>query len=339
MNDIVLLNLRISMWGVSRVLPDHEYEVDADKAMVRATKKILECPEYEFLLQLKRSIHRRLKTLALPGEILRAGVYPVSVGMVEEVEKELEAFSVRWGVGVLALEQVWDLRVREVEDRLRALYDEEDYPSWERVRGCFAVRWNYFSMSTPQVLQAISGKLFVREQAKATVQWNEMLEEIRDGLRLTFKELVDALVDRLSPGPDGTRKKLVGVDRLLEFLDTFSKKDVADDEQLRVLVEARTAQRPGRVPAAQGPGAARVGAGADAEREGGAGHAGGGCTGEADCVAGVNAGWRPCRAGAARPPSVPGSPPRTWGRRGARHTLSLLGRFTPTHVGKASSPS
>ena len=56
MNDIVLLNLRISMWGVSRVLPDHEYQVDADKAMVRATKKILECPEYEFLLQLKRSI-------------------------------------------------------------------------------------------------------------------------------------------------------------------------------------------------------------------------------------------------------------------------------------------
>ena len=237
MKDIVLLNLRISMWGVSRVLPDHEYEVDADKAMVRATKKILECPEYEFLLQLKRSIHRRLKTLALPGEILRAGVYPVAVPMVEEVEKELEAFSVRWGVGVLGLEQVWDLRVREVEDRLRALYDEEDYPSWERVSGCFAVRWNYFSMSTPQVLQAISGKLFVREQAKATVQWNEMLEEIRDGLRLTFKELVNALVDRLSPRPDGTRKKLVGVDRLLEFLDTFSKKDVADDEQLRVLVE------------------------------------------------------------------------------------------------------
>ena len=108
---------------------------------------------------------------------------------------------------------------------------------WERVGGCFAVRWNYFSMSTPQVLQAISGRLFVREQAKATVQWNEMLEEIRDGLRLTFKELVDALVDKLSPRPDGTRKKLVGVDRLLEFLDTFSKKDVADDEQLRVLVE------------------------------------------------------------------------------------------------------
>jgi hypothetical protein len=237
MTDIVLLNLRISMWGVSRVLPDHEYQVDADKAMVRATKKILECPEYEFLLQLKRSIHRRLRTLALPGEILRAGVYPISVAMVQAVEKTLEDFSVRWGVGVLGLEQVWDLRVRQIEDRLRALYDEEDYPSWERVRGCFDVRWNYFTMNTPQVLQAVSAKLFTREQAKATVQWNEMLEEIRDGLRLTFKELVDALVDKLTPRPDGARKKLVGVDRLLEFLDTFSKKDVADDEQLRVLVE------------------------------------------------------------------------------------------------------
>jgi len=44
-------------------------------------------------------------------------------------------------------------------------------------------------------------------------------------------------VDRLTPRSDGTRKKLVGVDRLLEFLDTFTKKDVGDDEQLRVLVE------------------------------------------------------------------------------------------------------
>src|SRR5438876_11144271 len=178
MTDIVLLNLRISMWGVSRVLPDHEYQVDADKAMVRATKKILECPEYEFLLQLKRSIHRRLRTLALPGEILRAGVYPISVAMVQAVEKTLEDFSVRWGVGVLGLGEVWDLRVREVEDRLRALYNGEDYPSWERVRGSFAVRWSYFAMNTPQILQTISAKLFVREQAKAMVQWNEMMEEI-----------------------------------------------------------------------------------------------------------------------------------------------------------------
>jgi hypothetical protein len=42
------------------------------------------------------------------------------------------------------------------------------------VRNCFDVRWNYFSMNTPQVLQAISAKLFTREQAKATVQWNEI---------------------------------------------------------------------------------------------------------------------------------------------------------------------
>src|SRR5262245_598827 len=189
MTDIVLLNLRISMWGISRVLPNHEYEVDADKAMVRATKKILECPEYEFLLQLKRSIHRRLRTLALPGEILRAGVYPISMGMLQAIEKTLEDFSVRWEVGVLGLGGVWDLRVREVEDRLRALYDEEDYPTWDRIRSCFAVRWNYFNMNTPQTLQAVSANLFVREQAKATEEWNAMLEEIRGGLRLTFKEL------------------------------------------------------------------------------------------------------------------------------------------------------
>jgi hypothetical protein len=98
------------------------------------------------------------------------------------------------------------------------------------------VKWNYFSVSTPQVLQTISARLFTREQAKATVQWKEMLDEIRVGLRLTFKELVDALVDRLSPRPDGTRKKLVGIDRLLEFVDSFSKQNVANDAELQALV-------------------------------------------------------------------------------------------------------
>lgn len=44
-------------------------------------------------------------------------------------------------------------------------------------------------------------------------------------------------VDKLTPKPDGTRKKFVGADRLLEFLDTFAKKDVATNGELRVLVE------------------------------------------------------------------------------------------------------
>ena len=245
-NDIVLLNLRISMWGVCRVLPDQQYEVDAEKPLVRATKKILECPEYEFLLQLKRAIHRQLRSLALPGEILRAGIYPMALAMVESVDKTLEAFEVRWGVGVVGLGEVWDLRVRQIEDRLRGLYNEQDYPSWERVRSCFDVRWNYFTVNTPQALQAISGKLFRREQAKATVQWNDMLQEIRAGLRLTFKELVDALVDKLTPRPDGTRKKLIGTERLLEFLETFGKQNVADDEELRVLVEESRSLLQGR---------------------------------------------------------------------------------------------
>ena len=93
-------------------------------------------------------------------------------------------------------------------------------------------------MSTPQVLQSISARLYTREKAKATVQWNEMLDEIRVGLRLTFKELVDALVDRHHPQSQmcGTRKKLVGVERLLEFLNTFSKQNVANDEELKALV-------------------------------------------------------------------------------------------------------
>ena len=64
---------------------------------LRATKRVLECAEYEFLLQLKRRMHSRLRSLALPGQILRAGVYPISVAMVDTIEKELEDFEVGRG--------------------------------------------------------------------------------------------------------------------------------------------------------------------------------------------------------------------------------------------------
>jgi hypothetical protein len=235
--DIVLLNLRTSMFGVNRVLADHDYEVEADKAMTRASKRILDCPEYEFLTKLKRSIHATLKAVALPGNILRPGIYPISVPMVEQTEKLLEDFAVRWQVGVMGLGQVWDLRSREVAEPLGALYDEGDYPSWEKVSRSFSVRWSYVEVTTPKILQAVSPRLYQRERAKGAEEWAAMLAEIRDGLRFAFKELVDALVDKLTPAPDGTRKKLVGVDRLIEFVNTFTAKNVADDAELLSLVQ------------------------------------------------------------------------------------------------------
>lgn len=237
MNDIVLLNLRISMWGVNRTLGTGDYEVDAEKPLVRASKKILDCPEYEYLTRLKRGIHSRLKSLALPAQILRAGVYPVALAMVPDVDAILQRFEVEWQVGVEQLGSVWDMRLLEIQDRLRGLYDERDYPAWERANNCFAVAWSYFTIDTPKSLQAISGKLLQRERAKAAAQWTEMLDEVRDGLRCAFKELIDSLLVKLTPGPDGTKKRLTGVDRLLEFVDTFAKKNVANDAELQTLVE------------------------------------------------------------------------------------------------------
>lgn len=236
-NDIVLLNVRISMWGVTRTLRDQQYEVDADKTLTRASKKILECSEYETVLALKRSIHRKLHSLALPGNVLRAGVYPVSSAMVDQIEKTLEEFQMNWQLAVMGLGQVWDIRVRDVADRLQGLYNADDYPAWEKVSQCFGVKWNYFTMQVPGALATVSSSLLQREKAKAMEDWTSMLDEIRDGLRYAFKELVDGLVERLTPNPDGTKKRLTGVERLLEFVDVFAKKNVTGDQELQSLVE------------------------------------------------------------------------------------------------------
>lgn len=235
-NDIVLLNLRISMWGVSRTLSEQQYAVEADRTLVRATKKILECPEYEYLMTIKRAIHRNIHSLALPGNVLRSGIYPISAAMVSRVDDALEDFNVRWAVGVQGLGQVWDLRIKEVSERLGDIYNEDDYPSWERVQTCFQVKWNYFTTTTPGA-GVLGNRISMREQAKAAEDWRAMMDEIRDGLRFAFKELIDAMVERLTPNADGTKKRLVGVEKLMDFVDMFSAKNVAQDEQLKDLVD------------------------------------------------------------------------------------------------------
>lgn len=237
MKDVVLLNLRISMWGISRTLGDHDYEVDADKSMTRASKKILQAPEYEFLLSEKRLIHRRLKAMALPGDILRAGIYPISIAMVDAVDQALQEFSVRWEVGVDQLGEFWSIRVGEISDKLQGLYREDDYPTWEKAKGQFEVKWSYFTMDTPDSLEKISAGLLQREKQKARAEWAQMLDDIKGGLRVAFKQLVDGLVDKLTPNPDGTKKRLIGVDRLMDFVNTFAKQNVAGDTDLVPLVE------------------------------------------------------------------------------------------------------
>ena len=290
MNDIVLLNLRISMWGVSRVLPDQRvrsgrrpghgpgHQEDPGMPGVRvpacsssgastAACAPWPCPAKSCGPGSTRSpwpwsrpSRRRWRTSRCAGASASWG-------------------SAKCGTCASARSRIGCARCTT----------RRTIPSWERVRGCFDVRWNYFAMNTPQVLQAISAKLFTREQAKATVQWNEMLEEIRDGLRLTFKELVDALVDKLTPQARrhaqeaGRRRSAAGVPGHVQQEGRGRRRATARPGR----GGARAAERSGHFQAPQGSGAARAGAGADAERQGGAGHAGRGCAGAADCACGT----------------------------------------------------
>ena len=97
----------------------------------------------------------------------------------------------------------------------------------------------YFSLGAPTGLEKIRADIFEREQEKAAAQWTAVLEESRNVLRAEMAELVDHMVERLEPGPDGKGKRFNSslVENLDEFLTVFSKRNIADDAALQEVVE------------------------------------------------------------------------------------------------------
>lgn len=236
--DVILLNLTTSMWGVSRALAESDYEVDANKKMTRANKKILDCAEYDYLNKLKNGVHRTLRLISLPAHFMKAGIYPLSVALIEQVDKVLEEFMIRWQVGVDGLGSVWSFRVAEAAEDLGGLYNEADYPEWEQVKRQFYVRWNYMEASTPGILKKVSPQIYSREQQKLAEEKAAMMAEIRQGLRLSFQQVLDGLVSSLTPAADGTRRRLSGFEPALKFIDTFlGQKNVTDDDDMEALVK------------------------------------------------------------------------------------------------------
>jgi len=136
-----------------------------DKAMVRASKKILVCPSTNF--------SSSSSAISPPAEVsgpARRGSpgrrLPGLRGHGGSRRKRHWKNSRCAGGRHTVWSKSGTCVVARFSDRLRGLYDEETIHPGSGFQGCFNVRWNYFSMSTPQVLQTISAKLFTREKPR-----------------------------------------------------------------------------------------------------------------------------------------------------------------------------
>jgi len=130
----------------------------------------------------------------------------------------------------------YDIERDRAQRELGQAFNPADYPPADKLAEQFSMAWRYFALDVPEDLPA---EVRERETAKLQAEINQVAQDCRQALREGLAELVGHLVDRLTPAPDGRKKKLAAttVEGLREFLDTLSARDITGDSDIRRIGE------------------------------------------------------------------------------------------------------
>jgi len=236
----VCIKVRLQRLGNTRKVSTSQIEVDTDKALIRVSKHLIDSTELRQITNFDAEVRRYLYNTCLPFEV---GIHLCPFALLEQVEGRLRKLAEDRQSLVAVFLSAYPALCHEAATRLRTLYNPQDYPPIEYVRGQFGFTWQYVSFGVPEQLREISTRIWEGEREKAAQVMAEAAEEIQQVLRVAMGELVAHMRDRLKDGPEGKPLKFKEstVAKLVEFLGTFEFRNVTDDGELQGLVEkART---------------------------------------------------------------------------------------------------
>lgn len=239
---VALLNLEIRTLGVWRQVESDLVEADADKERIRVKKCILECPELDAIERHVGHIRKVAYRYAIPGFPLRGGYYvvaltaiPKMVGRLEElINGKPDCCDGSFNDLVEQFLGVYEQRVNDDRQRLRTLFNEDDYPSVEALRHQFRVDYSFQEFSVSAGLREVDPDLYRRELERAKERWAKAIEEAKAAMRAQVIEILDLALERLR----GERPRMGGViRRLTDWISLFEDWNlVTRDEELKEMV-------------------------------------------------------------------------------------------------------
>ena len=223
-------------------------ELDIQGKDLHVSKTLMESPEYEAIKSHDRATDAWLDNKSVPS-FFRSGIVCVPILSVEEVDSYLDKRFIEREALVEVFMGMYEQRQTEAQARLehiavagvvKDVYNPLDYPAKHLVRAAFYMEWHWINLGVPGKLKSISMAFFEKAKDKATAKWAEAEEGVTMLRRMELKGLVDHLVDRLRSDEDGKRRKFhkSTVEKVREFLDSNSIKNVTNDEELDQLVNA-----------------------------------------------------------------------------------------------------
>lgn len=211
-----------------------------DPSKVHAGQEIIDVnhPTIKRLRDARSRFINYLKGISVP-DAMPNGMYLILKKHEDEFETTLEEFNQERTEILNEVESLWETLKQEAKVFRGAAYRDADYPEFSEVRGKFYVDWRYVDWGVPQDLKRENLRRYEQQVQKDLAEWAATAQNVQDAMRIEMQNLINHLVDKLSPGEDGKRKVFHGsnLENLREFIKSFEDKNLTGDVELANLAK------------------------------------------------------------------------------------------------------
>jgi hypothetical protein len=209
----------------------------AEGDFLSARKKLLDTrhPAFQAVTAVRGRVLAYWKGMTLPYP--EPGIRLIRQDKIDEFNRRLTELRGELEEAVARLDDHYAELQAAAQRRLGDLYSASDYPP--SVAGLFGIDWDFPNVEPPDYLLQLHPRLYEEERARVAGRFEEAVRLAEQAFTAELGKLVAHLAERLSAGPDGSRKVFrdSAVTNLVEFFDRFGQLNVRSNAQLDGLVE------------------------------------------------------------------------------------------------------
>ena len=237
------LLLRFHKTGIIRKGNLAKIQTEANKDRLGLRKKILSSDNYNQLLLIARDCRRYAKKRQVPGSPFAEGTHLVPLPLVDDLDEKIANAEQAYNRFADLFVGEYAGLLAEAKVELKDQFDESNYFDTDdrgrrNLRGRFWVERRWFDWS-PSSDKKVSKAIAYQERQRQSSEIQDMAVQVKAALRVGLKKLIDHLVDRLTPGPGGSRKQFAPttVTKVVDWLALFSARNVVGDSELALLAD------------------------------------------------------------------------------------------------------
>jgi hypothetical protein len=211
--------------------------LEADAEATRTVTKL-----YDFSHSRWRKI-KRIKNDAYNLWVKMSIDYPPEDGirlirreLISEFVRKIDALRSELKEAEAELNNQFDEIIAEGKLRRGVAFKREDYPP--TLLNAFDITYGFPSVECASEIRTLNPDLWMQECARLRENMDEALYKAEAVCLERMSEMVEILLDKLQPNPDGTKKifRDSAIENIAEFVETFRKTNIGTSEKVQELI-------------------------------------------------------------------------------------------------------